>query len=158
MNTKLHLIWREPCEPQVILHKHRHALDLRTYLQQQAFKLSPKTVLPRLVQSQTALWSWHKTPSMLTVVVAGRGPVHCFFIQPLLLSLAVWPIQTHTEHRQTHVHTDWTCVQQAKCTHSHTANALSFSTVVTTPSTSKLQSDKSLLGTPRRSPQINNVF
>lgn len=157
MNTKLHLIRREPCEPRVILHKRRHALDLNK------FTAAGVQVITRDSASQTC--SVPDSPVILAQpsfgVGSGRrrqGPVHCFFIQPLLLTLAVGPIQTHTEHRQTHVHTDGMCAQQAKCTHSHTANALSFSSVVTTPSPSKLQSDKPLLGTSRRSPQINDVF
>lgn len=158
MNTKLHLMWREPCEPRVILHKRRHALDLRTNLQQQAFTLSPKTVLPRRVQSQTALWSWHNTPSMLTVVVAGKGACSLFlYLATSSLLGRMADTHTHWAPANTHAHRLNVC-STAKRTHSHTANAPSFSTVVTTPSTSKLQSDKSLLGTPRRSPQIHNVF
>lgn len=38
-----------------MFHKHHRALDLRTNLQQLAFQLLLKTVLPRLVQSQNRL-------------------------------------------------------------------------------------------------------
>lgn len=119
MNTKLHLIRREPCEPRVILHKRRHALDLRTNLQQQAFKLSPKTVFPRRVQSQTALWSWHNPPSVLAVVGGGRGlcivSLSSHFCSP-------WPYgrYKHTLSTGKHMCTQTECVLNRQNAHTPT--------------------------------------
>lgn len=109
-----------------VLHKHHHALDLRTNSQQLAFHLLPKTVLPRLLQSQTSLWAWYNTTWWWWQWEAG---VCSFFICLANFSLLghVAYTSTHWSPANTHAHKLSVC-STSKLPH----RKESFSTVVIT--------------------------
>lgn len=140
-----------------VLHRHLHALDVRTNPQQLAFHLLPKTVLPRLLQSQTPLWAWYNTFWWWWQWEAG---VCSFFICLVNLPFLGHMAYTSTLSTCRHTSTQTECMFNKQNAHTPTQKGIFLHCghhhLFTLPC--KLLHDKPLLSTPWLSILIKTVF